>query len=115
MFSGLDKIVKKSKDQKPTDTEEEVAKGLLELEMKETEANVKSLLKGLVICEAKEIPIKATGEKALLIKVPFKALPILKKVHEKVISALEKKFSCTVVIVGQRTIISKHGTYKKFT
>jgi hypothetical protein len=52
-----------------------------------------------------------TASKVLLVKVPFRSSAALQKVSEKVVSHLESKFNWPVIIVANRTIISKRAKH----
>lgn len=56
----------------------------------------------------------ADGSKAkyFLIRIPFRSLAAFRKVGPAVIEHLEKKFNWPVIIVANRTIISKNGKFK---
>ncbi len=108
MFSAPDKIAK-SKDAKPSETDEEVAKALLDIEMKESDEEIKSKIKGIKISDAQVVPL-INGEKALLVKVPYKCYTLFKEIHQSIVPNLENKFG-PVIVVAQRNIVSKHGNY----
>jgi small subunit ribosomal protein S7e len=64
-------------------------------------------LNELHICAAREIEVGA-GRKAIIMFVPFPQLKAFNKIQSRLVRELEKKFSGRhVVIVGQRTILSK--------
>jgi hypothetical protein len=105
MYSTRDKIVKKGKAP-ATETEDEVVKALFELQ-NSTKDEVQADIKVIQICRAQ---ILTEGEqKVLLIAVPFPQFPKIKKHHKAIIAHLEAKFKVPVVIVAQRTILSKYG------
>ena len=105
MYSNRDKIVKKG-DVKPTETEDEVAKALFELEnsaAKEIVADIKKLK----LTEAK---YHTQGEnKVLQITVPFTIHPFVRLHYKDIVPYLETKFKCPVGIIAERTILSKYG------
>lgn len=89
----------------PDEFEILVAQELLNLEANATE--IKADLHDLYIVAAKEIEMDA-GRKAIIIFVPFKQLKDFHKIQPRMVRELEKKFSGRhVIIVGQRTILSK--------
>jgi hypothetical protein len=47
--------------------------------------------------------------KTLYVRVPFRSLAAFRKVAEKVVAHLESKFNWPVIVVANRTIISKRG------
>ena len=104
-MAAVKKIVKAG-GATPDDFENQVANELLNLEMSATE--LKADLHDLYICAAKEIEMDA-GRKAIVIFVPFKQLKDFHKIQPRLVRELEKKFSGRhVVIIGQRTILSKN-------
>ena len=111
MYSNRDKIVKKNKAN-PSETEDEVAKALFELEN-----NVKEVNKDANIDNIKKIKLSGAqylnlAEKKILhIFVPYKIFPLVRQNFSTVVPYLENKFKCPVVIVGQRTILSKYGKF----
>jgi len=48
--------------------------------------------------------------KCILMRIPYRSLGPFQKVNEKVIEHLEKKFNWPVIVVANRTIISKRGS-----
>merc|ERR1712045_1111481 len=48
-----------------------------------------------------------SAAKYIMVKIPFRSLQFYKKVSSQVIDHLEKKFSCHVIVVVNRTIDSK--------
>ena len=50
-----------------------------------------------------------TKSKTLFVRIPHRSLAAFRKVAEKVVAHLEGKFNWPVVVVANRTIISKHG------
>jgi len=105
MYSNRDKIVKKA-NEKPNETEDEVAKALFELEnhVKETEV---SKIKSVKFSHAQYLTEGAI--KILHITVPFPILATIHKNYAIIVPYLEGKFKCPVVVVAQRTILSKYG------
>ena len=105
MYSNMDKIVKKGKAV-ATETEDEVAKALFELE-NSTKEDVQADIKKIKICCAQNV---TEGEhKVLLVAVPFPLFPLIKKHHKAIVAHLEAQFKVPVVIVAKRTILSKYG------
>jgi small subunit ribosomal protein S7e len=104
-MATVQKIVKAG-GASPDDFENLVAQELLNLEASATE--LKADLHDLYICAAKEIEMDG-GRKAIIIFVPFRQLKDFHKIQPRLVRELEKKFSGRhVVIVGQRTILSKN-------
>jgi small subunit ribosomal protein S7e len=52
-----------------------------------------------------------SASKALLVKIPFRSLQAFQKVSEKLVSHLESKFNWPVIVVANRTIISKRAKH----
>jgi hypothetical protein len=102
MYSSRDKIVKKNKVP-PTETEDEVAKAIIELENTVKEESIHKI----VISGAQYLT--EDTKKILHIFVPFKIFPLVRQNFATVVPFFENKFKCPVVIVGQRTILSKYG------
>ncbi len=106
MYSNRDKIVKKG-DAKPTETEDEVAKALFELE---------NSAKPEIVAQIKQIKLVQAqyhGEgdnRILLITVPFPVYALVRQNYSTIAPYLEGKFKCPVTIVAQRKILSKYGT-----
>lgn len=68
--------------------------------------DLRTQMKGLDLDSAEEITVDASGQKALIVKVPFRTLPHFKKIHQKLVQELEKLFSGQhVIIVGKRNIL----------
>ena len=105
MYSNRDKIIKKNKAA-PSETEDEVAKALFELENSTKDANIESIKK-IKLSSAQYI---TEGEKKIiLIVVPYKIFPLVRQNYSTVVSYLEGKFKWPVVIIAQRTILSRYG------
>ena len=105
MYSGRDKIVKK-KNEKTSETEDEVAKALFELENTQVEGGVEGIKK-VKFTNAEYL---TEGEnKVLLIVVPFPLYIYVKKNYAAITNYLAGKFKVPVFIVAQRTILSKYG------
>ncbi len=104
-----EKILKKEGVSR-TETEEEVAKALLELEVNKKEAAED--LKHLVLTAATMETLNK-NEKALLLTIPFKCTFILPKVQKIVCEGLSQKFQVPVLMYTQRNIISKKGRETK--
>ena len=105
MYSNRDKIVIKGKV-KPTETEDEVAKALFELENAKKEGNVEEIKK----IKFSHAQFVTEGEQKILhIMVPYPLYSLVRKNHHAIISHLEGKFKCPVVFMAERTILSKYG------
>jgi small subunit ribosomal protein S7e len=98
------KKIQKEAGKEPTDIENQVAQALFDLETSSND--LKADLKDLYIVSAQEVD--ASGKKAVVVTVPFKALKAYHKIQTRLVRELEKKFSGKhVVIVGQRRILQK--------
>lgn len=51
-----------------------------------------------------------TKSKILFVRIPFRSIVAFRKVTDKVVGHLEQKFNWSVVVVANRTIISKRST-----
>eukprot|EP01127_Copromyxa_protea_P002567 TRINITY_DN12481_c0_g1_i1.p1 TRINITY_DN12481_c0_g1~~TRINITY_DN12481_c0_g1_i1.p1 ORF type:complete len:213 (+),score=40.70 TRINITY_DN12481_c0_g1_i1:25-639(+) len=100
----LKKIALKGRKTKPTEIEVSVAKALLELETNSKDLAVD--LADIHIASAKEI--EADKKKTIVVFVPFKLFGKFKKIHTRVVRELEKKLGAFVLILAQRTILSKN-------
>ena len=105
MYSNRDKIVKKGK-KATTETEDEVAKALFELENNAKVEDAEAIKK-IKITKAEILAEK--DKKVLQIEVPHTLYALARKCHTTLTSHLEAKFKCPVVILAQRTILSKYG------
>ena len=105
MYSNRDKIVKKDKGQ-TSETEDEVAKALFELE-NNSKVEYPEDIKKLQLASAEYYG--KGDQKVLHIVVPFTLFPLVRKNHSVLIRYLEGKFKCTVGLTAQRTILSKYG------
>ena len=95
---------------KPTDLEDEAAKCLHQLEM--NNPNLKQHMQNVFINSAELVEYQQQDgslSKCLLVKIPYRSAADYQKVSEKVIEELEKKFNWPVIVIANRTIISKHG------
>jgi len=108
MASFANKKIYKSGAEVPSELEEAVAKAFVELEI--TSKDMSGDLRDLHFLSAKEIDT-AAGKKAIIIFVPYKLHKRYQKLQSRLIRELEKKFpSKHIVIVAQRTILSKNFT-----
>eukprot|EP00339_Tiarina_fusa_P020437 CAMPEP_0117032286 /NCGR_PEP_ID=MMETSP0472-20121206/23147_1 /TAXON_ID=693140 ORGANISM="Tiarina fusus, Strain LIS" /NCGR_SAMPLE_ID=MMETSP0472 /ASSEMBLY_ACC=CAM_ASM_000603 /LENGTH=193 /DNA_ID=CAMNT_0004740865 /DNA_START=28 /DNA_END=609 /DNA_ORIENTATION=+ len=111
MVTGDHKI-KKAAGKEVTDFEKEVAQAMYQIEMSTGTEGAE--LKPLHIVGARELPVGDSGRKAMIVFVPFNLLNDFRKVERMLIVELEKKFGdYHVVLVAQRTILSKHATRSK--
>ncbi|CAF0794444.1 unnamed protein product [Didymodactylos carnosus] len=76
---------------------------LLELE---NNAHFKGQLRELYITGAKRIEL-GEGRSAIIIYIPVPKIKNFQRVHQSLVSELEKKFNQTVVLLGQRRILPK--------
>ncbi|CAO1623228.1 unnamed protein product [Jaminaea pallidilutea] len=91
----------------PTETENVVIQALQDLES--NVADMSAELRALQISSAKEVEVKG-GKKAVLIFVPVPQLAAYRKIQQRLVRELEKKFSDkSVLIIAQRRILSKPG------
>jgi hypothetical protein len=75
-------------------------------------ANLKVNLSQIVINSADLVEYKqadGSSSKTLHVRIPFRSLPAFRKTAEKVVDFLEGKFNWPVIVVANRTIISKWG------
>lgn len=52
-----------------------------------------------------------SASKVLLVKIPFRSHQAFQKVSDKIVSHLESKFNWPVIVVANRTIISKKAKH----
>lgn len=110
MYSSKEKILKTN----VTDLEEEVAKTIYDVETKAND-NQKVHLNQLYITGAEKVDVADKSSQALLVKIPFRSLTAFKKTRHSVVSALEKKFKNTdIIVTANRTIQSKFGKNPPF-
>lgn len=120
MTSAVSRKIFKSKDEQPTELEEQVAKALVELEL--TSKEMATELRDLFFLSAKQIDLSpaatttttgvSAGKSALIIFVPYRFHKRFQKLQARLIRELEKKFTGKhVIILAQRTIMSKQ--YKR--
>ena len=104
---GAKKIVK-AKGAEASELEKTVARSLVEIEVNSKELGVD--IKDIHISAVKEAE-GPNQKKIVIVVVPFKFLKRVQKVQKRLIHELEKKLNGKhVVIVGQRTILSKAYT-----
>jgi small subunit ribosomal protein S7e len=90
--------------------EDEIAKSLLQLEI--NNAGLKEHLSQVFINSADLVEYKqadGSASKTLVVRIPFRSFPGFRKVAEKVVAHLESKFNWPVIVIANRTIISKHA------
>ena len=91
--------------------EEVIAKSLVAYEQaRSNDINVKQLM----LTSAEEVEhtlADGSTSKYILIRIPFRSLQAFRKVGADVIEHLEGKFKWPVIIVANRTIISKNGKF----
>jgi len=110
MYSSKEKILKTN----VTDLENEVAKTIYDVEAKAS-ATQKAFLNQLYITGAEKIELSDKSSQALHVRIPFRSLHAFKKTRHAVISALEKQFKNTdVIVTANRTIQSKFGKHPPF-
>jgi len=99
--------LQKKEGVKPTELEEDTAKSLTALET--SNKDIARELRSTYINSVTEETFEAddgSAAKYILVKIPFRSLKFYKKVSSQVIDHLEKKFSCSVIVVVNRTIDS---------
>jgi len=101
------KKISKKAGEAATEIELAVARALLELEV--GTKDLTSDLADLFITSAKEVDV-GQGKKSVVIFVPYKQHLKFKKIQARLIRELEKKLGKHVVIIAQRTILSKNYT-----
>jgi hypothetical protein len=92
--------------------EEAVAKSLMHFEQSHVELQDKS--RYVLINSAEEVEFEeADGSmsKYYHIRIPYRSYAFYKAIGDKIIEHLEAKFGCTVMIIANRTIISKRGKF----
>lgn len=90
--------------------EDEIAKSLLQLEI--NNGALKENLSQVFINSADLVEYKqadGSASKTLFVRIPFRSLPAFRKVADKIVAHLEGKFNWPVIVIANRTIISKHG------
>ena len=105
MYSNRDKIVKKGKEA-ATETEDEVAKALFELQ-NNTKAPVSEEIKKIKLSKAQYFG--EGNQKILHITVPYPLFALVRNNFQAIVPHLEDKFKCPVAFTAQRTILSKYG------
>ena len=105
MFTARTKIVK-PKEKNPSEFEQSVAQAIFDLESTSDDQAFKKQLNLLHIVAAKEITVEG-GQRAIVIFVPFRMLNAYKRIQVRLVRELEKKFSKSVVIIGQRRVLAK--------
>jgi hypothetical protein len=111
MFHKRDRIIKKD-GEKPSELEEEVAKGLHALSTKFPDHH--SNLKIIFLNSVKQVEYtQRDGSRAdyLLVRIPHRSLGAFRKVGAVVQEELEAKFGKQVIIVANRNIQSPTGRY----
>ncbi|KAH9616685.1 hypothetical protein KSS87_018366 [Heliosperma pusillum] len=102
MFTGARKI-QKDKGAETSEFEENVAQTLFELETNNNE--LKPDLKDLFINSAVQVDI-SNNKKAVVIHVPYRLRKGFRKIHQRLVRELEKKFSGKdVVFIATRRIV----------
>jgi small subunit ribosomal protein S7e len=100
------KILKKE-NEKVTELDEDIGKSLTQLEQKGEVS-----LRGVFITSTDMVQYKAADgieNSYILVRIPFRSLQNYKKVSGQVIDHLEQQFKWPVLIVANRTIISKRA------
>ena len=109
MFNARSKIVKK---ENITEVEDEAAKFLHYLELNNSQ--LKDKLAQVFISSAELLEYKQRDgamSKVLLFKIPFRSIVAFQKVSTDLVQQLEQKFNWPVIVVAQRTIISKRAKH----
>jgi len=89
----------------PSELEQAVARALFELES--STKDLTADLTDLFIVAAKEVGVDAKT-KAIVVFVPYRQHAKYKKIQARLIRELEKKLGRPVVVIAQRTILSKN-------
>lgn len=109
MFTALRKV-RKVKDQKPDELEQQIAQAVFDLEVNSKE--LKTELQPLTFSAAKEVKV-GKDKSAIIVFVPVRQLAQWKKIQVRLIRELEKKFSGkTILLVGQRKALKKPTSNK---
>jgi len=96
----------KPKGEAATPLETQIAQYLSDLETN-ANAELKAQLKNISVVAAKEVDV-GDGRKAVVVFVPFRVLREVRRVQERIVNELEKKFSGrAVIVVAQRRILPK--------
>eukprot|EP01138_Halocafeteria_seosinensis_P015327 gb/GECG01015643.1/.p1 GENE.gb/GECG01015643.1/~~gb/GECG01015643.1/.p1 ORF type:complete len:197 (+),score=27.64 gb/GECG01015643.1/:1-591(+) len=99
--------IRKKEGETPSQFEEHVAQELKNIQAHN--AAIRNDLIPLQIAAARQIEVPANGRSAVIIFVPYPQLQEYRKIQKTLVEELEKKFSGKdVVIIGQRTILSKN-------
>jgi len=102
------KIIKKG-DEKVTELDEDIGKSLTMLEQKGDVS-----LRGIFLNSTECVKFKmadASENQYLLVRIPFRSLAPYRKVAAAVIDHLEAQFKWPVIVVANRTIISKRAKH----
>ena len=111
MFNRRDKIIKKDGN-KPSDLEEEVAKSLHSVEL--NNKALKSHLSIIFINSVANVDytqVDGTAAQYMLVRIPHRSHLAFKKVGGLIQEHLEAQYEKPVLIVANRTIISKRGKF----
>jgi len=102
------KIIKKG-EEKVTELDEDLGKSLTQLEQKGEVS-----LRGIFINSSDMVEYKGSDgseSKYILVRIPFRSLNAYKRVSAQVIEHLEAQFKWPVLVVANRTIISKRAKH----
>jgi len=108
MFNARSKIIKKDED--TSELEEEVAKILYDYEMQVKDDSLKKQLVNIHIAAVEDFTVTERNEeqsKCLLVRIPYRSLLAFRRIRHFLISHLERKMNCTVLVVAVRKILSR--------
>nr|ADV03015.1 ribosomal protein S7 [Karlodinium veneficum] len=91
-----------------TDTEKDVAKALFDIEVSPT-SEIKAEVRDIYITGVKEMEVSKAGKTALVVQFPFRVWKVVRKIQERLIRELKKKFDRRhVCFMANRTILDKN-------
>jgi len=86
----------------------EIAKYLVDIE-ESNQAELKADIQSITISSAKEIDVDVLNKKCIVVFIPFRIYKdVVRKIHGRLVSELEKKAKRFVVLLAQRTILTKN-------
>ncbi|CCF75508.1 small subunit ribosomal protein S7e [Babesia microti strain RI] len=99
---------------KPTDFEEEISKCLFDIQTSNN-SELNAEIKDLRISKCLEIEVGAIRKRAIVIFVPYRTYQnSVRRIHGRLILELEKKTKKHIILLAQRTILSKNAKLKTF-
>lgn len=98
--------IRKAKRSKATETEDEVAKAIYDLQL--SHKTLKSVLPRFHFNTAKSVEVAGAKKKALLVFYPLRFVMLIRKLQKTITGELERKFAGNVVfLVAQRKIVKR--------